>query len=78
MNPLKIRRALGAMALLVPLATATGCTPAPKLVSHVTGARDQMKFLVVQGRNQEVVKCQVNPDGSLAQCRKLAVILQDE
>ena len=77
MNPLNIRRALGALALVVPLA-AIGCAPAPKLVSHVTGARDQMKFLVVQGGHQEVVKCQVNPDGSLAQCRKLAVVLQDE
>jgi hypothetical protein len=67
---------LSASALVV-LSGALGCTP-PKVVTQITSARDQMKFLVVQGNSQQVVKCQVAADGALSACKPMQLVLQDE
>lgn len=65
----------GTMVLLL---GGVACAPPPKVVTKITSARDQMKFLVVQGHRQSVVKCQVGPDGALSGCKQMTVILQDE
>jgi len=54
-----------------------GCTPPAKIVTHISSARDQIKFLYQQGAAQGVVKCQVGPDGALAQCRNMAINVDD-
>jgi hypothetical protein len=73
----RTQRRLVVIAAVVALAAATGCTPPPKLVVHVTSARDQIKFLYLQGNGQGVLKCQVAADGALNQCRDVAVALDD-
>jgi hypothetical protein len=55
-----------------------GCAPPPKVVTQITSARDQIKFLVVQGNQQQVIKCQVAGDGALSNCRPMQLVLQDE
>jgi len=55
-----------------------GCAPPPKVVTQITSARDQIKLLVVQGRQQQVIKCQVAGDGALSNCRPMQLVLQDE
>lgn len=55
---------------------AVGCTP-PKVITHITSARDQIKFLVRQGNDQSVLKCQMGADGALSQCRSMTVALED-
>ncbi len=73
----RLPRRLVAIASLAALVAATGCTPPPKLVVQITNARDQIKFLYVQGNGQGVMKCQVAPDGALNQCRDIAVAIDD-
>lgn len=68
---------LGVIAGLLALAALAGCTPPPKVVTNITNARDQVKFLYVQGDGQGVLKCQVAQDGALSQCRDIAVALDD-
>jgi len=68
---------LGAGAFVV-LTGALGCAPPPKVVTQITSGRDQIKFLVVQGRRQQVVKCQVAEDGALSGCKTMKLVLQDE
>jgi hypothetical protein len=68
-------RMLVASAVLV--CTAGCAPPPPKLVVHITNARDQIKFLYVQGNGQGVLKCQVAPDGALTQCRDIVVAIDD-
>ena len=65
----------GILALLL---GGAACAPPPKVVTRITSARDQMKFLVVQGDQQTVVKCQVGPDGALSGCKQMTIVLQDE
>ncbi|UQA62451.1 hypothetical protein [Polyangium aurulentum] len=55
-----------------------GCAPPPKVVTQITSARDQIKFLIVQGDQQQVLKCQVAGDGALSNCRPMQLVLQDE
>ena len=63
---------------LVVLSGSIGCAPPPKVVTQITSARDQIKFLVVQGRRQQVIKCQIGADGALSGCKPMQLVLQDE
>lgn len=65
--------ALGAVCI----ALLGGCTPPAKVVTKITSARDQMKFLYAQGEEQGVIKCQVAPDGALSQCRNMGVQVEE-
>ena len=56
--------------------SATGCAQ-PKVITAVTSANDQIKFLYVEGSKQGVMKCKVGTDGALSQCRKMAVVFKD-
>lgn len=67
---------LGAGAFVMLLGGA-GCTP-PKVVTQITGARNQLKFLIVQGNRQQVVKCQMGADGALSDCKQMQLVLQDD
>jgi hypothetical protein len=64
--------------VLFALLGGVGCAPPPKVVTQITSARDQIKFLVVQGNDQQVIKCQVAGDGALSNCRPMQIVLQGE
>lgn len=64
--------------VLLALLGLAGCAPPPKVVTQITSARDQIKFLVVQGNQQQVIKCQVAGDGALSNCRPMQIVLQGE
>jgi hypothetical protein len=56
---------------------AGGCASSPRVVTAITSSRDQIKFLYVEGSDQGVIKCKVGGDGSLTQCRQMAVTFED-
>jgi hypothetical protein len=67
------------VALVVAIASTgliNGCAP-PRVVTHITSARDQIKFVVRQGNDQSVTKCQMGTDGALAQCRSMTIVLEE-
>lgn len=64
-------------AVLVALLGAA-CAPPPKVVTQITSARDQIKFLVRQGNSQQVVKCKVGGDGALTECKTMQIVLKGE
>lgn len=70
-------RRLGAVSLLVGIASMIGGCASPRVVTAVTSSRDQIKFLYVEGSDQGVIKCNVAGDGALAGCRRMAVSLED-
>lgn len=63
-------------ALLAAAAASTGCG-SPRIVRGITSRADQVKFLYYQGGDTGVVKCRINPDGTLADCRPMAVSLEN-
>jgi hypothetical protein len=77
MNTRECARRLGAVALLVGLASMIGGCASPRVVTAVTSSRDQIKFLYVEGNDQGVIKCNVAGDGALSSCRRMAVSLED-
>jgi phosphoribosylformylglycinamidine (FGAM) synthase-like amidotransferase family enzyme len=54
-----------------------GCAK-PRVIQAITGRQDQMKFLYVEGNDQGIVRCKVNPDGSLTQCANVSVALEED
>jgi hypothetical protein len=47
-------------------------------VTQITSARDQIKFLVVQGNSQQVVKCKMATDGALSECKPMQIVLKGD
>lgn len=71
-------RAFGRAALMaLALSAMGGCASNARVVTAITSSRDQVKFLYVEGSDQGVIKCKVGADGSLAQCRQMAVTFED-
>lgn len=71
-------RTLWRVALMaVAVSAATGCAGSPRVVTAITSSRDQVKFLYIEGSDQGVIKCKVGGDGTLGQCRQMAVTFQD-
>ena len=75
-----MRRTLGALLVLLLLATSLGaCFPAPKYIAASTGRPGNIKFLYTQrGNKQGVIKCDRADDGTLSNCRKLEIVLEGE
>jgi hypothetical protein len=65
-------------AVVVALLGGVACAPPPKVVKQITSARDQIKFLVVQGNSQQVVKCKMAGDGALSECKPMQIVLKGE
>ncbi len=65
-------------AVLVALLGGVACAPPPKVVTQITSARDQIKFLVVQGNQQQVIKCKMAADGALSECKTMQIVLKGE
>ena len=62
--------------LLAAAAASTGCG-SPRLVRGITSRADQVKFLYYEGGDTGVVKCRVNGDGTLTDCRPMTVSLEN-
>lgn len=62
--------------LLAAAAASTGCG-SPRLVRGITSRADQVKFLYYEGGDTGVVKCRINPDGTLGDCRPMTVSLEN-
>jgi hypothetical protein len=73
-----MKRWLYGPAVLVALVGGVACAPPPKVVTQITSSRDQIKFLVRQGRSQQVVKCKVGGDGALSECKTMQIVLKGE
>ena len=71
-------RSIGRVVLMaVALSAMGGCASNARVVTAITSSRDQVKFLYVEGSDQGVIKCKVGADGSLGQCRQMAVAFED-
>jgi hypothetical protein len=70
-------RAIRVALMGLALAALGGCAASPRVVTAITSSRDQVKFLYVEGSDQGVIKCKVGGDGSLGQCRQMAVTFED-
>ena len=57
-------------------AAASGCS-SPRIVRGITSRADQVKFLYYEGGDTGVVKCRVNGDGTLTECRPMTVSLEN-
>jgi|GEM_PF-6806935 len=77
-NQVPMKRWLYGPAVLVALLGGVACAPPPKVVRQITSAREQIKFLVVQGRSQQVVKCKMAGDGALSECKTMQIVLKGE
>jgi hypothetical protein len=73
-----MKRWLYGPAVLVALVGGVACAPPPKVVTQITSARDQIKFLVVQGNSQQVVKCKMATDGALSECKAMQLVFKGE
>ena len=62
--------------LLAVATAATGCG-SPRLVRGITSRADEVKFLYYEGGDTGVVKCRVNGDGTLTECRPMTVSLEN-
>lgn len=62
--------------LVVTALAAVGCG-SPRIVRGITSRGDQVKFLYIEGGDTGVVKCKLNPDGTLTSCRPMTVALED-
>ncbi|MBK6696829.1 MAG: hypothetical protein IPG50_32255 [Myxococcales bacterium] len=54
----------------------TACSSA-RVCRGITSRADQVKFLYYQGGDTGVVRCRLAGDGTLADCRPMAVSLED-
>lgn len=63
--------------LLVLVAGAASGCGSPRLVRGITSRADEVKFLYYEGAETGVVKCRINGDGTLAECRPMAVSLEN-
>lgn len=73
-----MKRWLYGPAVLVALIGGVACAPPPKVVRQITSSRDQIKFLVVQGNQQQVVKCKMATDGALSECKPMQIVFKGE
>jgi hypothetical protein len=62
--------------LLAATAVSTGCG-SPRIVRGITSRADHVKFLYYEGGDTGVVRCRINPDGTLAECRPMTVSLEN-
>ena len=53
-----------------------GCAARAKVITGITSANDQIKFLYVQGQHQGLVKCTVGAEGALSKCHEMVVVLE--
>jgi hypothetical protein len=65
-------------AVLVALLGGVACAPPPKVVSQITSSKDQIKFLVVQGNSQQVIKCKMAGDGTLSECKPMQIVIKGD
>jgi hypothetical protein len=63
--------------MAIAVTSTVGCGASPRVVTAITGSRDQIKFLYFEGSDQGVVKCKVAGDGTLSACRRMAVVYED-
>jgi hypothetical protein len=73
-----MKRWLYGPAVLVALLGGVACAPPPKYVTQITSAKDQIKFLVVQGSSQQVIKCKMATDGALSECKPMQIVIQGD
>ena len=73
----KTTHAARALLLAVVVAGAFGCAK-PRVITAITAARDQVKFLYREGSDQGILKCKVAADGSLTACKHMPVVILDE
>jgi hypothetical protein len=66
-----------ALGVLVVMALAAVGCGSPRVVRGITSRADQVKFLYIEGSDTGVVKCQLNADGTLSNCRPMTVALED-
>lgn len=69
--------ALRAALVAIAVTAAVGCGSSARVVTAITSSRDQIKFLYIEGSDQGVIKCKVAGDGSLGECRQMAVVYED-
>ncbi len=74
-NAMKSRTLVFGALAAVALAS-SGCA-SPRLVRGITSRADHVKFMTYQGGETGVIKCRINADGTLADCKPMAVSLED-
>lgn len=77
----KQRGVVAAVSLAAGLIGAGGCSH-PRIVTNTSVARGQMKILYQENKTfgrteQGIIKCDVGGDGSLTNCRRMALKLED-
>ena len=69
-------RRVGAAAVAVAIGACLAGCAGPRIVRGITSRGDEVKFLYYQGADTGVIKCKMNPDGALADCKPMAVELE--
>lgn len=71
-----MKRSLSIVVFFAAAAALGGCG-SPRIVRGITSRADQVKFLYHEGGDTGVVKCRVNADGTLSECRPMSVSLEN-
>jgi hypothetical protein len=71
-----MKRCFVLAAFFAAAAASTGCG-SPRLVRGITSRADHVKFLYYEGGDTGVVKCRLDGDGTLTECRPMTVSLEN-
>lgn len=60
------------------LMSVVGCAGAPKVCRSITSRNDEIKFLYHQGDETGIVRCRIQANGALDDCKPMTVQFEEE
>lgn len=74
---MNVMRGIALTLMVVSFGVGVGCAQ-PRVITNITSSGDQVKMIYAQKNtgNTGLIQCQQQPDGSLTNCRKVAITFE--